>query len=368
MPPIYPNGYADTLISGFHKKPFVPPPGGRILPSMRLTMVHTMPLDAIFITLASMSLLGGLTWAAPRVGHTLLLKGLQPERLPHQSTPEAHGIPPSHIERLRLPTTRQRHLHAMLLHPAHTASAPTPLVVALHGWGANAATLLPLARPLNDAGIALLLIDARCHGLSDDDEFTSLPRFAEDLEAALSWARCQTHIDAQRIALAGHSVGAGAALLVATRQADIRAVLSLSAFAHPAEVMRRWMAHHRVPARLVGAWVLNHVQSVIGARFDDIAPITSASRLRCPVLFVHGQDDLTVPASDASRLHQAAPSALASLRFIPGGHDLNQGLDTPEALEIQGFFRRAFEGTPTPHCPCPCTTGDNDVHPTPAAA
>ncbi len=39
-------------------------------------------------------------------------------------------------------------------------------------------------------------------------------------------------VDAQGLAVMGHSVGAGAALLTATRRTDVRAVISLSAFAH----------------------------------------------------------------------------------------------------------------------------------------
>ena len=42
-------------------------------------------------------------------------------------------------------------------------------------------------RLLHERGFALLLVDARCHGQSDGDTFASLPRFAEDIDAALAW-------------------------------------------------------------------------------------------------------------------------------------------------------------------------------------
>ena len=85
-------------------------------------------------------------------------------------------------------------------------------------------------------------------------------------------------------ALLGHSVGAAAALLHASRHHDVRAVVSLSAFAHPREVMRRFMAEKRVPYPVLGWYVLRHVQRVIGVSFDDIAPLTTLARVRCPVL------------------------------------------------------------------------------------
>ncbi|NBD20715.1 alpha/beta fold hydrolase [Aquabacterium fontiphilum] len=327
-----------------------------------------MPVDLLSSSLYAVGALGALYWGVPRLAHAALLKGLRPERLPHLSTPEDHGVGAEQVQSLRIPTANHRHLHALLARPSGTTQGPWPLVVGMHGWGANAATLLPLVAPLNEAGIAVLLVDARCHGLSDEDQFTSLPRFAEDIDAALQWAQHQPDLDAQRVALTGHSVGAGAALLVAARRRDIRAVLSLSAFAHPAEVMRRWLRAHHIPQRVIGGWVLSHVQRVIGVRFDDIAPLTSAARLRCPVLFVHGQDDLTVPPQDAVRLHAVTVHAAAQLLLIPGGHDLNQGLDARHAPVIQGFLQRAFSGAIPPTHPASQIAGDDDVHKTPLAA
>jgi dipeptidyl aminopeptidase/acylaminoacyl peptidase len=70
--------------------------------------------------------------------------------------------------------------------------------------------MLPFAALLHRAGLAVLLLDARNHGDSDDDSFSSIPRFAEDLEQGLGWLARQPRIDPQRLFLLGHSVGAAA--------------------------------------------------------------------------------------------------------------------------------------------------------------
>ena len=88
--------------------------------------------------------------------------------------------------------------------------------------------------PLHAGGYSVLLIDARNHGNSDADSFSSMPRFAEDLEAAFAWLASRPRIEAARIAVLGHSVGAAAALLAASREPRIAAVVSIAAFAHPA--------------------------------------------------------------------------------------------------------------------------------------
>jgi pimeloyl-ACP methyl ester carboxylesterase len=196
----------------------------------------------------------------------------------------------------------------------------------MHGWGANASFMLPVVAPLHAAGFAVLLIDARCHGESDDEPFTSLPRFAQDIEAGLDWLHLQKNVDPSRLTVMGHSVGAGAALLCATRRSDVRAIVSLSAFAHPQEIMRTFLKEARIPYPVLGWYVMRHVQAVIGARFDDIAPLASMAKVRCPVLLVHGTDDTVVPYSDAQRLMAAGPPGCVQHLAFVGGHDPSAAL------------------------------------------
>ena len=196
-----------------------------------------------------------------------------------------------------------------------------PALVVMHGWSGNAEMMLPLVEPLHAAGYALLLLDARCHGRSDEDSFASLPRFAEDIEAGVRWLAGQAEADARALGVIGHSVGAGAALLAASRQPAIRAVVSLAAFAHPASMMRRWLASKHIPFWPLGAYILAYVQRVIGYRFEDIAPCRTIARVACPVLIVHGLEDRTVPVEEARQIHAARAGEAVELLLVPGSHD-----------------------------------------------
>ena len=196
----------------------------------------------------------------------------------------------------------------------------------------------PTVQPLHAAGFAELLIDARCHGRSDDEAFTSIPRFVEDIAAELTWLRLQPDISPDRLALLGHSVGAAAALLHAPRHHDVCAVVSLSGFAHSREVMRRFMAEKRVSYPVLGWYVMRHGQRVIGMAFDDIAPLVTLTRLRCPALLVHGRQDHTVPVSDARRLLAACSST--RLLLVNGEYDLRGAL-APHAPMLVDFLRTA---------------------------
>ncbi len=234
-----------------------------------------------------------------------------------------------------MPTCNGKQLRAWFI-PA----GPRALVV-MHGWGGNAANFLPVAHHLQEAGYSLLLLDARCHGESDDDSFASLPRFAEDIEAGIEWLVGVAGFEGDALALVGHSVGAGAALLVASRRPEIRAVISLSAFAHPASMMRRWLAAKRVPYWPLGAYVLTYVQKVIGYRFDDIAPVHTIARGRCPVLLVHGRDDAMVPLAEAKAIRDAASRSGVELLELAGNHEDFGDVDghMPKLLD---FLERAY--------------------------
>jgi pimeloyl-ACP methyl ester carboxylesterase len=197
------------------------------------------------------------------------------------------------------------------------ATPGAPALVVMHGWGGNAEMMLPLAAPLHAAGYALLLVDARCHGRSDSDTFASL-RFAEDIESALDWLAGQPEID-RRLGVVGHSVGAGAALLAASRRpaCALSSARGLRPSGDDDEALAGVEARAYWP---FGAYVLAYVQQVIGHRFADIAPCNTIARVPCPVLLVHGSEDETVPVAEAA-IHAGRASDAVELLLVPGSHD-----------------------------------------------
>jgi dipeptidyl aminopeptidase/acylaminoacyl peptidase len=277
-------------------------------------------------------------WLLPLLGaagfglNFAIRRGLTAARV--LETGEPDGLP---WREVTLPTANGKQLFAWFI----PTDQPGPALVVMHGWGGNAEMMLPLAAPLHAAGYALLLLDARCHGRSDDDTFASLPRFAEDIEAGLRWLAKQPAVNPQALGVIGHSVGAGAALLAASRQPAIRAVVSLAAFAHPARMMRRWLAAKRIPHWPLGAYILAYVQRVIGYRFDAIAPCNTIARIGCPVLIVHGEADETVPVSEAREIYAARRSEQVELLLIPGSHD-DYGDIGLQMATVCDFLQRSF--------------------------
>ncbi len=270
----------------------------------------------------------------------VLLRGFRAPRIVECTTPADSGFD---FDELRIPTRNGKWLHAWFL----PKNPYTPCVIIMHGWGGNAEMMLPVAAPFHTAGLNVMLLDARCHGLSDDDDFSSLPKFSEDVEACIDWLFTQPKRWNGQLVLLGHSVGAGAVLLSASRDRRVHAVISIAAFSHPRTMMQRYL--QRFP-QVLRHLIIRQVQEVIGHALDDIAPMNTIRNIACPVLLAHGLDDDTVPASEARKIADCAIHEQVELVLIKGaGHDsvesfLSCGGELVEFLNrygLQGMESRA---------------------------
>lgn len=242
----------------------------------------------------------------------LLFRGFKAPRVVERGTPADSGIS---FTELSIPTRNSKFLHAWFL-PKNPQAA---CVVIMHGWGGNAEVMLPVCVPFLDAGLNVLVLDARGHGLSDEDRFSSLPKFAEDVEACIDWLHEQHDLWNGHLVLLGHSVGAGAVLLTASRDRRVDAVISIAAFSHPRSMMQRYLYRFPSPVRRV---IINQVQRIIGHTLDDIAPMYTIRNIDCPALIVHGLDDVTVPVAEARKIVDSAGKDSVKLVLIEGAsHD-----------------------------------------------
>lgn len=227
--------------------------------------------------------------------------------------------------------------------PATRAPEQGPAALVMHGWGGSALDMAPLAAPLREAGVHTLLLDARAHGRSDDSTITSMPHFAQDVAAGLSWLRAHPLVDPARIVLVGHSVGAGACLLAAHRDPGVAGVVSLSCMAEPRAVMTRLLSDAHLP-RAVHWLALRYVEHAIGMGFAAFTPLTTLPTLTMPVLLIHGELDQVVPVTDAHQLAAVAPTA--RLLVVPGvGHADIEGVAAVNAT-VREFVARATRPQP----------------------
>jgi pimeloyl-ACP methyl ester carboxylesterase len=251
-------------------------------------------------------------------------RAFEPPVRPNEVTPSDHGLDGSD---LWMNGPNGKRLHAWWI----PAAGPAPAVIVLHGWGGNSSDMLPVGPGLHTAGFHTLFLDARKHGRSDDEDFMSMPRFAEDLEVAV--AELHRRDDVTAVGVIGHSVGAAAAIYAAARDSSIDAVVSVAPFAHPGEMMQE---NFPFPRPVTWA-ILKVVERMIGHRYDEIAPRNRIGDVSCPVMLIHGERDEVIPAKDSADLHRRLPGS--ELILVPNGTHADLEAFEPYFPTVDAFLR-----------------------------
>jgi fermentation-respiration switch protein FrsA (DUF1100 family) len=196
-------------------------------------------------------------------------------------TPASVGLRYSDLE---IPTSDGQRLHGWWIpSPRRPAAAH---VLFFHGNGGNISHRLDQARALTDAGLDVLLFDYRGYGRS-----TGAPDEAgtyRDARAARQALLAQPGIDGAAILYLGESLGGAVAAELALADPPAGLVLQ-SAFTSVREMAR--LHYPVVPAAFVP---------------DAYPTIDRITRLRCPILILHGDLDDIVPVGHGQALFAAA--------------------------------------------------------------
>jgi len=102
-------------------------------------------------------------------------------------------------------------------------------VVVAHGFAADRHTMEALSRSLALAGYTVISLDMSGHGMNRNPFVATRPdALVRDIRAGVQFLRQDTWIDADRIVVLGHSMGAGAAMAYDTRENDVGGLVLLS--------------------------------------------------------------------------------------------------------------------------------------------
>ena len=256
-------------------------------------------------------------------GPKLVRRTLRPPLMPIPHTPDDLGLAAEDVW-LRSPTGTRVHAWFM------ASQDRAPAVIVMHGWTANAGLMLPLAAPLRAAGFHTLFLDGRGHGLSEPDEFAGAAQFAEDIEAALDWLLEDPRVES--VGVLGHSAGASAALLAASRRDEIAAVVAVSAVADPRLI--RW---GMIPPGTQHA-LMSYIARRTGYEVDELVPLNRMSHIAAPVLIVHGEQDRIVPVHHAHLLADA--ERRVELLLLPDADHTSLEKFAPSQPAVIGFLGR----------------------------
>lgn len=192
-----------------------------------------------------------------------------------------------------------------------------PVIIGVHGWANTAEKLLPLAKGLAD-DYRIILVNTRNHGKSDDEKYSTLINYSEDLLSTIRYAKERTN-DSQPIILLGHSMGGAASIFTASKDNHIKAVVSISTFASLHDIMLKEFHNRKVPAWLIQT-LLSYVEFRLGVHLAELSPITTINNISVPVLILHGSNDPVVDVECSERIEKAAENKNVKRVVLPN-HD-----------------------------------------------
>jgi len=109
----------------------------------------------------------------------------------------------------------------------HAPPRPAPAVLLVHMLTRNHSDWDLTAEALNVSGFGVLALDLRGHGASEGSGL-ALPSMQQDVQASVDWLKARADVTSGHIGIAGASVGAVLAPLVAAVDPAVRSIALLS--------------------------------------------------------------------------------------------------------------------------------------------
>jgi alpha-beta hydrolase superfamily lysophospholipase len=175
-------------------------------------------------------------------------------------------------------------------------------VIYLHGLADNRGSSAGLARRLGPRGFDVVAYDSRAHGQSGGDACTYGYYEKRDLARVLD----RLGDGAGPFVLFGNSMGAAVALQEA---ADDRRIAAIVAVAPISDL--RTAVFERAPfiaSRRNVEDALRIAESRGSFEVAAVSPVAAATRVRCPVLLIHGARDRETPPAHSQRVFAALAS------------------------------------------------------------
>ena len=213
-------------------------------------------------------------------------------------------------------------------------SAPLGTVVHMHGNSENLTKHFRNSAWLAKEGFNVFLFDYRGYGASAGR--ADLDGAVRDAEAALREVSRMPEVDAGRVIVFGQSLGGAIAV----------AAISESGLPLPAALVVEgtFSSYKRVGSATIRrnwlTWPVSWLPWILIK--EKHPPLKGITGITCPKLFVHSENDPTVPYSEGRRLYEAAPEP-KEFWDVPSGHiDAFHGQRDVYGPRLVSFLRKTL--------------------------
>jgi len=174
-----------------------------------------------------------------------------------------------------------------------------------HGNYVDLGRLAPFLQQYNRRGVSIIAYDY--HGYETSQVRPTEKNAYRDIEAVFNYLTEKVAISPDKLILHGRSVGSGPAVYLAAKR-NIAGLILQSSFVTAFRVLTR----------------------ITLLPFDKFENISRIDNINCPVLFIHGQKDSTIPIWHSKKLYEKAKEPKLSCWLQNATHD-----DIPPSSEKQ---------------------------------
>ena len=198
---------------------------------------------------------------------------------------------------------------------------PKPTVLLLHGCPGLEKNLDLAVRLRDDGWNALLFHYRGCWGSAGRYDLRTIPR---DVTAAIDYLAGQPRVDADRMAVLGHSLGGWAALVTAAAEPRLRAVAVYGAAPRLGAVTQ--LSPDRIEQEFIRFLATTPEEfavqlAVVAEQMDGLAAATAIAPR--PLLVVHGTADWWVPVARARELREWVGSSCCYVEVEGADHSFS---------------------------------------------
>ncbi len=220
-----------------------------------------------------------------------------------------------------------------ILHPRAPGRRLGPTIVLCHGMmsAKEGTKQKAFAGAFEESGFSVLRFDFSFCGESEGRfEEITFAQEVDDLRCAVGWVRRK---GGDPVGLLGSSMGGAVAILYASGDSSVKALVTLAAVGNPAgiadrmEELKSRTREWKEEGYRLGAEGEPGEPFFLDAGKQDV--LAAARRLSVPLLVVHGDADEVVPVEDAYAIHENAGGPKA-LKILPG---VDHRFTAPRALE-----------------------------------
>ncbi|MBL8915850.1 MAG: alpha/beta fold hydrolase [Archangium sp.] len=196
-------------------------------------------------------------------------------------------------------------------------SQPRGVLVLVHGKDINRQHFVAAAQRFVKQGFAVVAYDQRAHGESKGEFITYGVREAGDLSAVIdvSLARYGRELP---VVVVGESLGAAVALQAAAKDQRIKLVVAGASFSDLKTVVddkAPFFLDEKGKQR-----ALEIAQDEARFSIADASPAEAATRIKVPVLLLHGSEDAYLPMKHSLKIYESLAGPRRFVRLEGVGH------------------------------------------------